>query len=120
MAEYMILTEKKSAADNFAQALGGMSGSFDGHSYQIVHAQGHLMELAEPKDQVSTDLKDRYSSWEPENMPWNLTDFSWKKEPTKGMARFIVSITTMRRLSQSLRQCAILRTFRTSRRTATT
>ena len=56
MAEYMILTEKKSAADNFAQALGGMSGSFDGHSYQIVHAQGHLMELAEPKDQVSDDL----------------------------------------------------------------
>ena len=57
MAEYMILTEKKSAADNFAQALGGMSGSFDGHSYQIVHAQGHLMKLAEPKDQVSNDLK---------------------------------------------------------------
>lgn len=49
MAEYMILTEKKSAADNFAQALGGMSGSFDGHSYQIVHAQGHLMKLQSQK-----------------------------------------------------------------------
>lgn len=100
MAEYMILTEKKSAAGNFAQALGGMSGSFDGHSYQIVHAQGHLMELAEPKDQVSNDLKDRYSSWEPENMPWNLADFSWKKEPTKG-SNIRKLLSQIKKVSQS-------------------
>ena len=92
MAEYLILTEKKSAADNFSKALGGTSGNFDGHSYQIVHAQGHLMELREPKDQVASDLKERYGSWDPENMPWNLADFNWTKEPTKaGNIRKILS-----------------------------
>ena len=37
-----ILVEKPSAARNFAAALGGMKGTFNGESYVIVAARGHL------------------------------------------------------------------------------
>lgn len=81
MLDYLILAEKPSAAANFASALGGRSGTFDGHSYEIVNAFGHLLELDEPENQVSSDKKKKYSSWSPNNMPWNLEDFNWHRVP---------------------------------------
>lgn len=48
MGKVGILTEKPSAARNFAAALGGMSGTFDGTDYVIVNARGHLLELKDP------------------------------------------------------------------------
>ena len=47
-----ILTEKPSAARNFAKALGGMSGTYQGQPYVIVNARGHLYEYADPHEQV--------------------------------------------------------------------
>ena len=44
-----ILTEKPSAARNFAKALGGMNGVFEGEEYRIVTARGHLYEFADPE-----------------------------------------------------------------------
>lgn len=79
MFDYLILTEKPSAARNFASALGGKEGSFNGNSYKIVNARGHLFKLAEPQDQVYDNLQDKYTSWETSSMPWNLKDLSWKK-----------------------------------------
>ena len=37
-----ILCEKPSAARNFAKALGGMSGTFNGEAYIITHLLGHV------------------------------------------------------------------------------
>ena len=80
--DYLILCEKKSAMDNFVQALGGSSGGFDGHSYQIVHAEGHLLTLSEPEEQVADQtLVKKLKSWQPEDMPWPIDQFKWVKEP---------------------------------------
>lgn len=82
MTDYIILCEKSSAAENFAKALGGQRGIFEGKSYEIVAAQGHLLTLKQPQDMVEDeDLKERYSSWMINTMPWNLNHFSWKREP---------------------------------------
>lgn len=81
MTDYAILCEKASAAKNFASALGGTSGSFAGKSYQIVHSHGHLMEFVDPKAQVSEDKVSRYRSWKLEHLPWDVSDFSWEKQP---------------------------------------
>lgn len=47
-----ILTEKNSAARNFATALGGtssaMTGEYSGELYAITAARGHLYELKKP------------------------------------------------------------------------
>ncbi len=74
MFDYLILTEKKSAFDNFVAALGGETGTVNGHTYQLTHAQGHLLEFLDPVDQVAPNLKDKYESWELKDLPWNLQD----------------------------------------------
>ncbi|GAX02911.1 DNA topoisomerase I [Secundilactobacillus pentosiphilus] len=81
MFEYAILCEKASAAKNFASALGGTSGEFEGHSYRIVHSHGHLMEFVDPKDQVPADKAAQYRSWKIEHLPWQINDFGWEKQP---------------------------------------
>lgn len=78
-----ILTEKPSAARNFAKALGGMSGNYNGEQYVITNARGHLYEFADPSSQVSSALSSRYKSWDLKNLPWNEKDFQWKREKKK-------------------------------------
>lgn len=41
----LVIAEKKSAAEKFASALGGMKGSFEGTPYRIIALQGHLLVL---------------------------------------------------------------------------
>lgn len=79
-----ILTEKPSAARNFAAALGGKSGTYNGEAYRIVHARGHLLEMMEPKKQVVPELAEKYRIWDVDNLPWSIEDFAWKKELIKG------------------------------------
>lgn len=81
-----ILCEKPSAARNFAKALGGMSGSFDGKQYTIVNARGHLFEFAKPSEQVSPENQARYKSWSLSNLPWNEQEFAWdwERKPDTG------------------------------------
>lgn len=81
MPDYAILCEKASAAKNFASALGGTSGQFNGQSYRIVHSHGHLMEFVDPKEQVPEEKASKYRSWKLEHLPWQVTDFSWEKQP---------------------------------------
>ena len=83
MANVVILTEKPSAAKNFAKALGGMSGSFEGTDYKIVHALGHLLEFKQPVDQVAPDKVEKYKSWELGSLPWDPKDFTWERELRK-------------------------------------
>ncbi|WCT06217.1 DNA topoisomerase [Rhodococcus qingshengii] len=80
MGKVGILTEKPSAARNFAAALGGMSGTFDGTDYVIVNARGHLLELKDPAAMVPASLTEKYKSWDLEHLPWNARDFRWERE----------------------------------------
>lgn len=78
----MILTEKPSAAKNFAKALGGKTGTFDGKQYKIVNSVGHILTFKEPHEMVDPDYADAYQGWDPGLMPWDISRMSWEKKPT--------------------------------------
>ncbi|MEE3393235.1 MAG: DNA topoisomerase [Lachnospiraceae bacterium] len=76
-----ILNEKPSQARNFAKALGGMQGTFEGEQYRIVPARGHLYGfIKEPSLQVDPSLSMKYKSWKTDQLPWNEKDIQWKYE----------------------------------------
>ena len=78
----VILTEKPSAARNFAKALGGMSGSFNGENYKIVNSYGHIYEYPKKVSAlVPDDKKAIYDNWSIGNLPWDPDDFKWKINP---------------------------------------
>jgi len=87
-----ILTEKPSASRNFAEALGGMAGTFKGEPYVITAARGHLYEFADPAAMVAPGLADRYKSWELENLPWGLADFTWRRVMKEGAQATVTAI----------------------------
>lgn len=87
----LILAEKPSAARNFAKALGGMTGNFNGNSYEIVHSHGHLLKLKDPDKEVTKDKEARYKEWNRFDVfPWNVEDFHWVKEPIDNDARKLI------------------------------
>ncbi|MBZ1513746.1 DNA topoisomerase [Leuconostoc mesenteroides] len=79
MPNYLILTEKPSAAANFTKALGGKTGVFSDFTYKITNLRGHVMTLKDPEEMVAEDLKKQYKSWLVKHLPWNLEDFSWAR-----------------------------------------
>lgn len=80
---FLLLAEKPSAAQNFAKALGGMSGSYNGQPYKIQALFGHMMEFAEPHEMVGDDvqLQELFKSWTPNTMPWDVSKMNWLKKP---------------------------------------
>lgn len=90
----VILAEKPSQARNFAKALGGMTGTYNGENYSIVAARGHLYEFSSPEEQVPAALKDQYHSWDIKNLPWDEKQFAWKREKKKDTAATIRDIKT--------------------------
>jgi DNA topoisomerase-3 len=80
-----ILTEKPSAARHFAAALGGESGNYNGQSYLITHARGHLYEFVDPHRMVKdSSLSEGYKKWDLDRLPWDPEDLSWKMEQING------------------------------------
>lgn len=75
-----ILTEKPSAARNFAKALGGNKGRYNGEDYVIVNAVGHIYEYVDPDQHVHPSLAAKYKSWSMSYLPWRAEDFGWKKK----------------------------------------
>lgn len=95
-----ILCEKPSAARNFAKALGGMSGTYDGTPYKIAASRGHLFEFAEPAKQVPAVLADKYGGgWSLDKLPWSEDDFSWKRVKKKGVE------DTLKQIEATLKGC---------------
>lgn len=94
-----ILTEKPSAGRNFAKALGGMTGTYNGEQYMIVSARGHLYEFADPEKQVHPSLADQYKSWDLKFLPWNESDIAWKREKKKD------TVSLLKDLKTSLGRC---------------
>lgn len=90
-----ILTEKPSAARNFAAALGGQTGTYNGEDYRIVNARGHLLELKKPEKQVPKEKAEEYRIWDTDTLPWKLEDFSWTKEVirSKGVPEILDNIS---------------------------
>lgn len=89
-----ILTEKPSASRNFAAALGGMTGTFNGEQYVIAAARGHLYEFADPSAMVAPALAAQYKSWELEHLPWSPADFTWKRVMKEGAQATVMAIKT--------------------------
>lgn len=89
-----ILCEKKSAADNYATALGGYSGVFEGQQYVICHAAGHIYEFVEPADMVDKGLTDKYYKWSLDNLPWKHSDLQFKRKVSSGKANLRDNIKT--------------------------
>lgn len=87
-----ILAEKPSAARNFAKALGGQSGTYNGESYVIAFARGHLFELKQPVDQVAPVKRERYASWALKDLPWDVTDFAFEREKKKDTSKLLADI----------------------------
>jgi len=87
-----ILCEKPSAARHFAEALGGMTGKYDGVQYSIVNTRGHLYEFAQPDEMVDEKLVSKYKSWDVSNLPWNENDLSWKRVRKKGVSDTLKNI----------------------------
>lgn len=87
-----ILAEKPSAARNFAKALGGQSGTYNGESYVIAFARGHLFELKQPVDQVAPAKRERYGSWVLKDLPWDVTDFAFEREKKKDTSKLLADI----------------------------
>lgn len=85
----LVLAEKPSAARNFAKALGGATGTFDGTAYRVFPLRGHVLELADPADQVAPPLRDRYANWALGALPWDPADMSWAKVPRDGGTRIL-------------------------------
>lgn len=83
MGKHLILTEKPSAMRHFAKALGGSEGTFNGISYKLVSAVGHLLTLKEPEEMVPSDKKEDYKSWSLDKLPWNPKEIRWSKVPAK-------------------------------------
>lgn len=87
-----ILTEKPSAARNFAKALGGQSGTCNGESYVIAFARGHLFELKQPVDQVDPSKRAKYASWSLSELPWDVNDFVFEREKKKDTSKLLADI----------------------------
>ena len=87
-----ILAEKPSAARNFAKALGGQSGTYNGESYVIAFARGHLFELKQPVDQVAPAKRERYGSWALKDLPWDVTDFAFERAKKKDTSKLLADI----------------------------
>jgi len=86
---YLVLCEKRSAADTFSKVLGGKSGTYKGKKYKIVHASGHLFSIITPnetKKDLSKIMDKNYAStfklWDIKQLPWDLSKFNWKLGPT--------------------------------------
>lgn len=100
-----IMTEKPSQARNFAKALGGMQGTYNGEQYKIVSARGHLYEFKDPTEQVSKNLVDKYKSWDVNNLPWKESDFAWKRQRNTYMTG---TASLLKGLKNDLKGCSEL------------
>ena len=106
-----ILAEKPSASRNFAKALGGMSGTYQGQQYMIVASRGHLYEFMDPEKQVPAALAEQYHSWDLQYLPWDETQLAWKREPRKtvgknGKASNADAKALLKTLKEQLSKCS--------------
>lgn len=80
----LILTEKPSAAKNFAAAFGGMQGVFHEQPYIIFSLRGHVIKLKQnPKEQVDQQYTEQFESWDLQYLPWDWTKIAFARQTTQ-------------------------------------
>ena len=80
----LVLAEKPSAMRNFAKALGGDEGSYNGESYRLCALRGHTRGLKFPEQQVPKEKQDEMKAWSLDRLPWDLSEFAWRKGTLPG------------------------------------
>lgn len=103
-----ILAEKPSAARNFAKALGGQIGTYNGEDYVIAFARGHLFELKQPVDQVAPAKRAKYASWALKDLPWDPNDFAFEREKKKDTSKLLADIKKTLSSCDSIAVCTDL------------
>lgn len=105
--KYIILTEKPSAMKNFVKALGGKTGTFNGDTFQIEALRGHVMTLPNKVSAlVAPALKERYDSWDPAHIPWDVSDINWAKTPIQTKNPRTGKVESTKGLISSLKNAA--------------
>lgn len=81
----LIIAEKPSAAKNFAKALGGKSGTFDGDTYTLVPLHGHILENPVPDETALPEYKQTVGKFSQlKGIPWDPSWFDFNKKVPKG------------------------------------
>lgn len=84
MEKLLIICEKPSAMRNFAAALGGRQGSFEGDTYAICNLYGHIMELGTPAQVAKKDYKSIVGDFKDvAGIPWNPEYFDFYSKALK-------------------------------------
>ena len=103
--KYVILTEKPSAMKNFVKALGGKIGTFNGDMFKIVSLRGHVMALPNKVSElVGPAHKERFDSWDPDNLPWDVSLIQWAKTPIRAKNPRTGKVETTQGLLDNLKQ----------------
>ncbi|MCC2249011.1 DUF3945 domain-containing protein [Virgibacillus sp. AGTR] len=103
---YLLLAEKPSAAKNFAKALGGMTGMYNGQAYKVQTLFGHMLEFVEPHEMVGESEKKDFQSWEPGTMPWDVSQLNWKKQAQKSKNMKTGKVTSKAGAIQDVKKAA--------------
>lgn len=98
----LIVTEKPSAAQNFAKALGGKSGTFNGEQYEIIALAGHVMQYVSPENMVAKDKVEQYKSWDIKYLPWNLKEMSFDREVAQGKGKLVAALKSASKRADTL------------------
>ena len=85
MEKLLIIAEKPSAARNFSKALGGMSGTFEGSPYVIVHLFGHVLAHGTPEETAYPAYKETVGKFSNlSSLPWDYKWFDFGKRGPAG------------------------------------
>ena len=98
----LIVTEKPSACKNFAKALGGNKGTFNGQDYELIALAGHTMEYVDPKDMVSKEKSEQYKSWDIKYLPWNLKEMTFDRQVAKNKGKLIANLKSAAKRADTL------------------
>ena len=90
MVDYLILTEKAQAAKQFEAALGSNAGSFNGKTFRIIHAAGHLLKIPDPQYLVNEPVKAKYETWSLDNLPWKRQEMNFHYVPSSARNRSLL------------------------------
>lgn len=77
----LIINEKPSAAANFAKALDGKTGTFDGDEFAIINLFGHVIGNPIPDETALPAYKEQVGKFANlDGIPWNHTWFNFNKK----------------------------------------
>lgn len=80
MERLLIITEKPSMGKNFAKALGGASGTFDGDTYVVINLRGHILAHETPEKVAYPNYAATVGKFDKIDELWSYTYFDFDKK----------------------------------------